>query len=172
MSSPRARVIPSGSRSHLTSWAARGYRRQSGNMLTTHAGRRKGSAHAPVCTSAPHLGSWADSCVPLSAPANRARFITPQWVTRAGHRPGGGATRLTSMTSSPKPLIRSISPDRAPRSGSSVRRVVVPGPMVTSQSSNSARSVLLARPRKVISYVCACTGFTPPGPPSSCYAGF
>ena len=28
---------------------------------------------------------------------------------------------------------------------------------------NSARSVVPARPKKVISYVCACTGFTPPG---------
>src|SRR5439155_2218449 len=73
-----------------------------------------------------------------------------------GYRPAGGATRLTSITSSPRLLIRSIRPDRAPRSGSSARRVVVPGPMVTSQSSNSALSVVPACPRNVISYVFDC----------------
>ena len=77
--------------------------------------------------------------------------------------PAGGATRLTSITSSPRLLIRSISPARAPRSGSSARRVVVPGPMVTSQSSNSVRSVVPACPRNVISYVCPCTGLYLPG---------
>ena len=41
---------------------------------------------------------------------------------------------------------------------------VVPGPMVISQSSNSARSVEPACPRNVISYVCVCTGHLPPGP--------
>jgi len=45
-------------------------------------------------------------------------------------RPGTGAP----MTSSPRLLIRSIRPDSAPRSGSSARSVVVPGPMVISQS--------------------------------------
>src|SRR5215475_5399315 len=74
---------------------------------------------------------------------------------------------LTSITSSPRLLIRSISPDRAPRSGSSVRSVVVPGPMVTSQSSNSDRSVSPACPRNVISYVCDRTGLPPPGPARS-----
>jgi hypothetical protein len=41
--------------------------------------------------------------------------------------------------------------------------VVVPGPIVISQSSNSAHSVLLARPRNVISYFCARTWLHPPG---------
>jgi len=54
---------------------------------------------------------------------------------------GGGATRCMSITLSPRPVIRSTSPDRAAWSGSSARRVVVPGPTMTSQSSNSARSV-------------------------------
>ena len=66
------------------------------------------------------------------------------------------------MTSSPRLLIRSISPDKAPRSGSSARRVVVPGPIVTSQSSNSARSVVPACPKKVISNVWDCTGYRLP----------
>jgi hypothetical protein len=89
----------------------------------------------------------------ISAMPDEARVITSRRVTGAGYRPAGGATRLTSMTSSPRLLIRSIRPDRAPRSGSSARRVVVPGPMVTSQSSNSALSVVPACPRNVISYV-------------------
>src|SRR5580704_997849 len=100
-----------------------------------------------------HAAKWARQLGPR---------LHPQQVTWAYYDPGS-ATRLTSITSSPRLLIRSISPDRAPRSGSSVRRVVVPGPIVTSQSSNSARSVVPARPRNVISYVCDCTGLLLPG---------
>lgn len=92
----------------------------------------------------------------------------------------GGATRRRFTTSSRRPVIRCTSPERAAGSGSSVRRVVVPGPMVTSQSSNSARRTGPAWPVKVISYVRGCTRITPrsqqhhvrsacqgPGPPSS-----
>jgi hypothetical protein len=41
------------------------------------------------------------------------------------------------------------------------RRVVMSVPPVTSESSNSSRSVVPARPVKVISYVCAGTTATP-----------
>ena len=47
-------------------------------------------------------------------------------------------------------------------SGSSAWRVVVSGPVVTSQSSNCAHSVLPAWPKMVISYVRDRTGITPP----------
>jgi hypothetical protein len=79
----------------------------------------------------------------------------------AGYLSGGGVTRLTSMTSSPRWLIRCISPANAPRSGRSARSVVLPGPIVISQSSNSAHSGVPACPRKVISYVFDCTGADP-----------
>lgn len=49
--------------------------------------------------------------------------------------------------------MRWMSPDSAHWSGSSARRVVTLGPLVTWQSSNSARTVGLARPAKEISYV-------------------
>jgi biotin operon repressor len=68
-----------------------------------------------------------------------------------GHGTAGCATRCTSMISSPRPTIRPISPERAAGSGNSARRVVVSGLVVTSQSSNCARSVLPAWPLKVIS---------------------
>ena len=65
------------------------------------------------------------------------------------------------MTSSPRPVIRMTSPLRAAWSGSSARRVVLPGSTMTSQSSNSARKVLPACPAKVISYVCGRANVTP-----------
>ncbi len=79
-------------------------------------------------------------------PAHNAQdgAAAPGSCPRARPRPqssGGGATRCMSITLSPRPVIRSTSPVRAAWSGSSARRVVVPGPTVTSQSSNSARSV-------------------------------
>jgi hypothetical protein len=101
-------------------------------------------------------------CRPVCPPV--ARVIPRRRTTYPVYFLGGGAIRLTSMTSSPRLLIRSISPDKAPRSSSSARRVVVPGPMVTSQSSNSVRTTVPACPRNVISYVCACTGLDLPGP--------
>ena len=55
------------------------------------------------------------------------------------------------MISSPRPTIRSTSPQRAAGSGKSARRVVVSGVVVTSQSSNCARSVRPAWPLKVTS---------------------
>jgi hypothetical protein len=61
-----------------------------------------------------------------------------------GHWSGGGATRCKWITSSPKPVIRCTSPERAPLSGNSARRVVVPLPTVTSQSSNSELSAVPA----------------------------
>ena len=66
------------------------------------------------------------------------------WLSPSQSPSGGNATRLTSITLSPRPLIRSMSPESAPWSGRSARRVVVPGPTVISQSSNSADSVLPA----------------------------
>ncbi len=78
-----------------------------------------------------------------------------------GHGPDPGVTRCTSVTTSPSPTIRCTSPERAAWSGSSARRVVVSGPVVTLQSSNCARSVLPAWPLKVTSYVCGRTGITP-----------
>jgi hypothetical protein len=70
-------------------------------------------------------------------------------------------TRCTLMISRPRPTIRSTSSGRAAWSGSSARRVVVSGVVVTWQSSNCARSVLPAGPLKVISYVCDRTGNMP-----------
>jgi hypothetical protein len=75
-----------------------------------------------------------------------------------GHGPDTGVTRCTSMMTSPRPTIRCTSPERAAWSGSSARRIVVSGPVVTLHSSNCARSVLPAWPLKVISYVCGRTG--------------
>ena len=75
--------------------------------------------------------------------------------------PGDSATRRRFTTSSRRPVIRCTSPERAAGSGSRARRVVVPGPMVTSQSSNSARRTGPAWPVKVISYVLGCTRITP-----------
>ena len=79
-------------------------------------------------------------------------------VREIGHGADGRVTRCTSMISSPRPTIRSTSPGRAAWSGSSARRVVVSGLVVTWQSSNCARSVRPAWPVKVISYVCDRTG--------------
>ena len=49
--------------------------------------------------------------------------------------------------------MRWMSPDSAHWSGSSACRIVTFGPLVTWQSSNSARTAGLARPAKEISYV-------------------
>ena len=78
-----------------------------------------------------------------------------------GRGADGCVTRCTLMISRPRPTIRSTSSGRAAWSGSSARRVVVSGVVVTWQSSNCARSVLPAWPLKVISYVCDRTGNMP-----------
>ena len=76
----------------------------------------------------------------------------PLRVREMGHGTAGGDTSSTWVTSSPRPAMRCMSPERAATSGSSARRVVVSGPAVTLQSSNCAHSVLSAWPIKVISY--------------------
>jgi MFS family permease len=78
-----------------------------------------------------------------------------------GHGADGCVTRCTSVISSPRPTTRSTSPGRAAWSGSSARSVVVSGLVMTSQSSNCARSVLPAGPLKLMSYVSSRTGNTP-----------
>ena len=75
----------------------------------------------------------------------------PVRVRETGHGADGGVRSSTRLISSPSPAIRCTSPERAAWSGSSARRVVVSGPVVTLQSSNCARSVLSAWPVKVIS---------------------
>ena len=84
-------------------------------------------------------------------------------LREVSHGAGGGGTRRRYTTSSRRPVIRCTSPERAAGSGSSARRVVLPGPMVTSQSSNCARSTGPAWPVKVISYVRGRTRVTPRG---------
>lgn len=90
-----------------------------------------------------------------TAPGHRVVLLVV-CVIRHGTDPS--ATRWTSITTSPRPTIRCTSPERAAWSDSSARRVVVSGPVVTLHSSNCARSVLPAWPRKVISYVSRATG--------------
>jgi hypothetical protein len=85
------------------------------------------------------------ACLPM-----RACVITP---VGTGGRLSPGRWRYQAHVD----YVESQVVDPFHRSGSSARRVVVPGPMATSQSSNSARSMVLACPRKVISYVCDCT---------------
>lgn len=87
---------------------------------------------------------------------NSATAALARCVIRHGTDPS--ATRWTSITTSPRPTIRCTSPERAAWSDSSARRVVVSGPVVTLHSSNCARSVLPAWPRKVMSYVSRATG--------------
>src|SRR6266516_4871664 len=90
-------------------------------------------------------------------PAGRWNRDRPH-VCEKGHCSGGGAIRCMWTTSSPRPVIRSTSPERAAWSGSSARRVVVASPTVTWQSSFLARSAEPAWRMEVISYVCVCIG--------------
>jgi hypothetical protein len=66
----------------------------------------------------------------------------------------GTATERNSISLSPRSIIRSRTPQRAARSGSPTRSVVVSCPTLTSHSSNSALTTEPARPSKVISYTC------------------
>ena len=116
----------------------------------------------------PRLGREPLFAAPVQPPARSTsgeRLIAylgrPVRLPRRGYG-GGGATRLTSITSRPRLLIRSMRPVSAPWSGNWVRSVVIPWPTVTSQSSNSARSAEVAWPRNVISYICSRTVMPPP----------
>ena len=114
-----------------------------------HRGGQLGLVTQPSC-----IGGYGHK---IRLGAGHSRMSRVSLVCGIGHS-GGGATRCRWISSSRRLAIRCRSPWRPPWSGSSARKVVVPGPTLISQSSNSARSKAPAWPAKVISYVRGCTG--------------